>query len=187
MKIRTFICIEIPAPIKEKLTSLQNTLKSLGHGVSWTRTDGMHLTLKFLGDVDSTQIDIIADAVQRATIGMSPFFISIVGAGGFPNLHKPRVLWVGVEQRHGVVVEMQQKIEEELTKVGIPKEERKFSPHLTLGRVKIFQGVDGICNRLKELSFAEETFQVSEIVVMRSDLKSDGAVYTPLKTIELKS
>lgn len=183
--LRTFICIELSEKVRERIAELQQQLKPLGSGVSWTRPEGIHLTLKFLGDIESARVADIAGAVERAAQGVDPFRITVAGTGGFPNLSRPRVLWVGIESSASALFVVQSQIEIELARLGYPREERRFSPHLTLGRVKSPEAVREICRELQQRSFAPVTFTAGSIIIMRSDLKPDGALYTPLRTIEL--
>jgi len=185
MMVRTFICFDLPAEIREKLRVLQGALKPTSRGVSWTRPEGIHLTLKFLGDVDAERMTEIAAALSRTAAGLKTFAITVGRVGGFPNLRRPRVLWVGIEEPTGALTQLAGNIDEALGTLGFPREERSFSPHLTVGRVKSPDGIEAVCQKLNALSFAPMTFSPSELVVMRSDLRSDGAVYTPQKRIEL--
>ena len=183
--VRTFICIELPAHILERIAELQSQLKPLADGVSWTKPEGIHLTLKFLGDVESGRIGAIAEAVARACQGIAAFPVTIAGSGAFPNPGRPRVLWIGVREISGKLMKLQSRIEEELAALGYPREERRFSPHLTMARIKAPDSAPGICKELQQRGFAPEIFTAFSIIVMRSDLKYDGAVYTPLQSIEL--
>ncbi|MBN2413803.1 RNA 2',3'-cyclic phosphodiesterase [candidate division KSB1 bacterium] len=183
--IRTFICFEIPVPIKERIVKLQNELRSLGRGVRWVNPDGIHLTLKFLGDVQEKDIVKIAEAVKTSVNGFMPVKIKIANTGAFPNFKRPRVIWIGVEEPTGQLVEIHRVIEQELEKLEYEKENRNFSPHLTLGRIKSSDGIEKITNKLsnREINFGE--FTAVEIIIMKSELKPSGAVYTPLFKIEL--
>jgi 2'-5' RNA ligase len=184
-KIRTFVCFEIPASILERLSSLQDKLKSLGSGISWTRPEGIHLTLKFLGDVEEAQIDAIASAVEKAVAEVKPFTVTVKGTGAFPDFRRPRVLWAGIEEAGGSLLKLQSRIDEELLRLGFPKEKRGFSAHLTMGRVKSTQAIEKITARLREESMDAGEFIAEEIIVMQSNLLPTGAVYTPLRTIRM--
>ncbi|MBN2356224.1 RNA 2',3'-cyclic phosphodiesterase [candidate division KSB1 bacterium] len=186
MKIRTFVCIDIPAVIREKLAHLQDELKPLGRGVSYTRPAGIHLTLKFLGDVEAVRIDEIARGVQIAAGGINAFPIQLKDVGAFPNFRRPRVFWVGVHEPSGRLSQLQNNIEVELDALGWAREQRPFSPHLTVGRVKSFQNMEEIIEKFQAHSFPQQQFIAAEVTVMRSELKPSGAEYTPLKIIKLK-
>ena len=189
-QVRTFIAIELSEEVRAGLTRLQEELKRRGEGVKWVRPEGIHLTLKFLGNVPADRIEEIAQAVRDACVGFSPFQISFAGLGCFPNLRRPRVIWVGVEGETETVARLQRAIEGNLAALGFPPEERGFSPHLTLGRVRKEVG-SGERRRLGQLIEATAAGQlggmmVEAINVMRSDLKPTGAVYTQLASIKLK-
>ncbi len=186
-KIRTFIAIDIPVRQKEQMANLQRRLRELGGRVSWTRPEGVHLTLKFLGEVEEGQLPQVAEAVRRATRGVAPFEVNIQGTGAFPDFRRPRVLWVGIEEPSGRLKVLAQAVERELRGLGFPPEGRDFSPHLTLGRVKDPRGMEPVVRALRQEEFAGGSFAVHEVLVMRSDLKPTGAEYTALHRIALSS
>jgi 2'-5' RNA ligase len=191
-KIRTFIAIELDESIKDGLTKLQERLKGEAPrgSVRWVRLEGIHLTLKFLGDVPADQIGEIAKALQKSCQGFAPFSLSCGGLGCFPNLKRPRVLWVGIQEETGTLAQLQKAIEENVAPLGYPTEKRKFSPHLTLGRVQK-RASSGDRRRLGELVEASEIgnlgqMEVRSVNLMRSDLRPSGAVYTRLAKVELE-
>lgn len=185
-KIRVFICIELPEQIKEKLAEIQDELRPFSRGVRWTKPTGIHLTLKFLGDVDEEKIDEIADAVSNVCNGISSLELNLGDSGAFPNFKRPRVYWIGIEEPTGQLLALQADIEKELEKFGYAKENRKFFPHLTLGRVKFPDRLMDIHQKLDQYSLDRFNFTAHEIIVMKSDLQPSGAVYTPLRRIKLK-
>jgi 2'-5' RNA ligase len=203
-KIRTFIAIELDESIKDGLTKLQKRLKGEAPqgSVRWVRPEGIHLTLKFLGDVPADQIGEITRALQKSCQGFAPFSLSCGGLGCFPNLKRPRVVWVGIQEesesarggfgihRTGTLAQLQKAIEENVAPLGYPTEKRKFSPHLTLGRVQR-RVSSGDQRRLGELVGASQIgtlgqMEVRSVNLMRSDLRPSGAVYTWLAEMELK-
>jgi 2'-5' RNA ligase len=191
-KIRTFIAIELDESIQDGLTRLQEQLQGEAPrgSVRWVRPGGIHLTLKFLGDVPADQIGEITGALQKSCQGFAPFSLSCGGLGCFPNLKHPRVVWVGVQEETGTLAQLHKAIEENVAPLGYPTEKRKFSPHLTLGRVRRQVG-SGDRRRLGELVGASETgslgqMEVRSVNLMRSDLQPSGAVYTRLAEVELK-
>ena len=190
-KIRAFIAIELDESIKESLTKLQERLKGqVPQGsVRWVRSEGIHLTLKFLGDVPADQIGEITRALERSCQGFAPSSLSCGGLGCFPDLKRPRVVWVGVREETGTLAQLQKAIEENVAPLGYPPEKRKFSPHLTLGRVQR-RVSSGDLRRLGELVGASEIgtlgqMEVRSINLIRSDLRPSGAVYTRLAEMEL--
>jgi 2'-5' RNA ligase len=191
-KIRTFIAIELDESIKDSLTELQERLKGEAPrgSVRWVRSGGIHLTLKFLGDVPADQIGEITKALQKSCQGFAPFSLSCGGLGCFPNLRRPRVVWVGVQEETGTLAQLKKSIEENVAPLGYPSEKRKFSPHLTLGRVQKRVG-PGDRGRLGDLVGALEIgvlsqMEVRSVNLMRSDLRPSGAVYTRLAEVELR-
>ncbi len=186
-KIRTFICFELPDKIKEKIADLQDDLKPFGDGVRWMRPDSIHLTLKFLGDVEEEQIPEITSAVQKASDAIPPLKIQVSGCGAFPNFRRPRVFWVGVKEESGKLLELGSNIEMALEEIGYPKEKRDFSPHLTFGRVKSRNGIPEMTDFLKKHNFELKPFKADQVIVMQSQLRPTGAVYTPLKEVSLSA
>jgi 2'-5' RNA ligase len=184
-QIRTFICFELPGFIKTELQRVQNALKPISKSVRWSHVDGIHLTLKFLGDVDEEILDDIHNAVKKAAEKSEPFQIDISGVGAFPNFNRPNVYWIGVKESSGALLSIQQKIENELEQIGFAKERRPFSPHLTIGRVKSQEGLKEISKTLQNAKLPSMTFVAAEILVMKSVLQPGGARYTPLSVIKL--
>ena len=190
-KIRTFIAIELEQELLKKLTDLQDRLKAeMPRGaVRWVRPEGIHLTLKFLGDVPAKQIQDIAQAVEQGCAEVSPFTLTVGGSGCYPNLRRPRVVWVGVEEPTGNLAALQRAIERHVAPLGYPTERRPFSPHLTLGRVKR-QARQDERQAIGEAVAAAEVGALAEMAVagvgvIRSDLRPSGAVYTLLADVPL--
>jgi 2'-5' RNA ligase len=191
-KIRTFIAIELDESIKDGLTRLQEGLKGeVPQGsVRWVRPASIHLTLKFLGDVPADQIREITRALERSCQGFAPFSLTCGGLGCFPNLKRPRVVWVGVHEETGTLAQLQKAIEANVAPLGYPTEKRKFSPHLTLGRVQRRVSSSDL-HRLGEQVGSSEIgtlgqMEVRSVNLMRSDLRPSGAVYTRLAEVKLK-
>jgi len=183
--IRTFICIELPSDIKGRIAELQQDLKKFGRGVRWSRPDGIHLTLKFLGDVESDKMKEIGERVAVACKGIAPFHIELAQLGAFPNFKRPRVFWLGADEKGGFLARLQKATESQLSEIGFPKEARDFSPHLTIGRVKSGDGLDALCKALQNERIEPMPFVVKQVVVMQSQLRPSGPLYTPLNVINL--
>jgi 2'-5' RNA ligase len=183
--VRTFICIEIPETIKGRIDSLQHELRRLGAQVSWTRPSNIHLTIKFLGDVAATRIEDVKRAVERAAAGRPAFEIEVGGTGCFPAPRNPRVLWVGLTAIPGPLRDLHSALESELAREGFPKEAKKFSPHLTIGRVRNPQNAGRLAEELIRKGFEPESFHAVEIIVMRSDLNPSGSIYTQMDVTQL--
>jgi 2'-5' RNA ligase len=183
--VRTFICLEIPGSISERIGNLQTTLKAIDAQVSWTRPANIHLTLKFLGAVEATRIQNVARAVQRAVVGINKFEIEISGAGCFPSTRSPRILWIGLPEVPDALKQLYSNLEDELDREGFAREKRKFSPHLTIARLRGPKNATQLAELLIESGFTAERFTASEVIVMRSDLKPTGSIYTQQAIIKL--
>lgn len=185
-KLRTFVAIEIPNNVKEQIAAVQSELKRHGDRVSWVKSTNIHLTLKFLGDVEESLIDSIGKKIQTAAEKSAPFSGEIAELGAFPNLRRARVLWAGVNGAEIELTDLVRNLENELKDIGFPKEKRKFNPHMTIGRVKSPLSPHFIA-RIKQLEFNAGVLEGREIVFMRSDLKPTGAVYIPLSKARLRA
>jgi len=183
--IRTFICIEVPETIKSRIELLQHELRQSEAQVSWTRVSNIHLTIQFLGDIRPAQVEAVREAVERATKGISDFEIEVKGAGCFPSIKNPRVLWVGLNNIPDELRQLQKNVEDELAGEGFEREPKRFSPHLTIARIRSPHGAPSLAEKLIAKGFEPETFRVSEVIVMRSDLKPIGPIYTPQAIIKL--
>ena len=187
-KLRAFIAISLPEPVLQGIVTAQETLKRSGLKIRWVRKEGIHLTLKFLGDIDRDSVEKISEAMERATGSFSPFTLWAEGIGVFPNLRRPRVAWVGLSGDIEILRALQRDLESQLSGLGFPKEKRPFKGHLTLGRVK--GRLDGIKlqEALEDLGdFRTESFTAQSLVLFQSELRPDGAVYSRLAEAPLKS
>jgi 2'-5' RNA ligase len=188
--IRTFVAIELAAPILEKIGDLQSRMQQdLPPGLlRWVRPEGIHLTLKFLGEIPVEQVDRIAEALRQACAGYAPFDVSVAGMGCFPNTRRPRVVWVGVEEPSGALTRLQRDVEETIAPLGFPAEARGFSPHLTLGRVKGGgrQALEALGAYVERARVRLGEMSVGAVHLMRSDLRPGGAVYTALAVVALE-
>ncbi len=134
--MRVFIAFPLPAELKAKLSSLQQEFRRLPLEATWVREAGFHVTLKFLGEVEPTQIPPIVACMIDTAHYYPPFELALIGVGVFPHESRPRVLWVGIQDETGVLAQLQHALEERLTQIGYGTEDRPFTAHLTLARVK---------------------------------------------------
>lgn len=186
--IRTFIAIQIPESIKNEIFLIQAKLRAAGKGISWTKADNIHLTLKFLGPTDDTLIDSIRDKISASIAGKKPFKIQVNGLGAFPTLKRPRIIWIGANAESDHLREISRNLNENLESLGFESEKRKFTAHLTIGRVKDARKISPILERMNDLTnFDAGEFMVEKIELIKSDLHPSGAIYTPLRKIMLDS
>jgi len=187
-KIRTFIAISLPESVLQAMGQAQQTLGTLGRGIRWVRKDAIHLTLKFLGDVDREDVEKIQIAVERATEEASPFVLAGQGAGVFPDLRRPRVIWIGLSGDLQMLFALQGNVESQLEGLGFPKDKRLFKGHLTLGRVKGRLDAAELREALEGLTgFHTDAFTVQSVALFQSTLRPQGAVYTKLAEVPLGS
>ncbi len=180
--IRTFIAIEIPDEVKAKMREVQDGLRKSGADVGWVRMEGVHLTLKFLGNVESGRIEELAKAVEEAAAGTGPIELSVGGIGVFPNERSPRVVWLGLSGELEALAGLYEKVEAACEGLGFKRESRPFKAHLTLGRVKSPKGRDRLMRAVAEIEKIElGGFTAEAVSVMRSELRPTGAVYTELR------
>lgn len=188
--IRTFIAIELSATILDRLGDLQSRMQRdlPPKLLRWVRPEGIHLTLAFLGDIPVEQVDPIAAALAEACAGHAPLTVSIAGMGCFPNVRRPRVVWVGVEEPSGELAHLQHDIEQALVPLGFRPEARAFHPHLTLGRVKGGggQALAALGAYVERANVRIGEMKVQAVHLMRSDLRPSGAVYTELAVVPLE-
>ncbi len=183
--MRTFIAVEVPVDAKNRIAELENRLKGTGTDIKWVEPGNIHITLKFLGDIDADQTAVIQKGLREALDAISPFALNLGRVGAFPDLNRPRVFWVSVEEGKDELIAMQQHIETELHARGFVREERPFSPHLTIGRVRSPRGMGKLTEMVRSSAFETESFPVTRVAVVKSDLKPDGPVYTIIDHVEL--
>lgn len=184
--IRTFIAIEIPNSIKTTLTAMQHDLQRAAADVSWTKPENFHLTLRFLGEVEERRIEEVKDVCDKAAAAFRPFMLRLNNAGVFPNFRQPRVLWAGLAGEIEVAQKLQAHLEKSLVSLGFAPEDKPFKPHLTVGRVKSPKNARQVAALTEIHSLPELSFEVREIVLMKSELHSTGARYTTLAKSELQ-
>lgn len=183
--MRCFIAIELPVAAKDQLRGLTDRLRPLSRGVRWVAVESLHLTLKFLGEAGDETVVEVSRVLTGVCAGHRPFDILLRGAGAFPGMRDPNVLWLGVEGPESLR-ELHRDVDRALGALGFEREERKFSPHLTLGRVKDTRGIEPV---VKELATFRETvfgtIHVDHVVLMKSTLKPAGAEYSPITVCRL--
>jgi len=170
----------------ERIGKVQQDLKSARADVRWVSPYNIHLTLKFFGNIEESQIDAIVQTITGPARTMAPISITVQGTGAFPGLKNPRVIWIGLYDKSKVLASFQRQLEGELQKIGFPSEDRPFHPHLTLGRMRTSRGKDDLIRgmeRYREEGFG--SFQADRVVLFKSDLRPEGAVYTRLREVKL--
>jgi RNA 2',3'-cyclic 3'-phosphodiesterase len=182
---RTFIGLELPEAVRVQAGALQGRLAGLGDKIRWVNPRNLHLTLRFLGEISRSQVETVCLAVRSAAARTDAFPIHLSGTGCFPSPRRPRAFWIGVADASNLI-RLFETVEEELFSAGFPRETRPFSPHLTLGRVRVDRSSARLGEAMTGAEFDMAPFPVTEVTVMRSDLKASGAVYTPIAKLKLR-
>ena len=189
--VRAFIAIELPQVTLDALAEVQTRLTHQvpADSLRWVKPANIHLTLKFLGQVPTVQIATISVALKHAVSGAHGFPFEVMKAGCFPNLRRPRVVWIGVDEPTGALVAVQRSIESAIAPLGYPGEPHAFQPHLTLGRTaRDVKPVD-----LHKIGDAVQSAKIGllghvhadSVVLFQSDLASGGSIYTALTRVPL--
>lgn len=191
-QIRSFIAVELPEAVRKGLQQLQTELTLHQYSfVKCVAPEGIHLTLKFLGNISAQKVAAVTGVMEQASQGVSPFELQLTEVGAFPNMRRPRVLWVGIKGEVDKLINWQQRLDDGLVPLGFAKEARPFTPHLTLARIRenclagdVLNFGDMISKTHVEVDYR---FTVSSLNLMRSQLFATGAVYSCLAEVKLKS
>jgi 2'-5' RNA ligase len=182
--IRSFICLNIPHEWERALAGVAGPLKKLRSRISWTGS--FHLTLKFLGGISSSKLEQVQGVLEDVVKGFSPFSLTLGEVGCFPGLKAPRVLWVGVKTDENTLSDLQQHLDKRLERIGFQREKRRFTPHLTLARIRRLEISDRLGERLRSAKSPEvSSFRVTSVELMQSQLNRDGAQYSVLGSYTL--
>ncbi|MFH1395681.1 MAG: RNA 2',3'-cyclic phosphodiesterase [Candidatus Omnitrophota bacterium] len=184
-EIRTFIAVELSDEAKAELSRIQSVFQKNPDNIKWVKPDNIHLTLKFLGNIQENKSEEIENVLKKAVLGIAPFEIVLHGLGVFPGENVPRVLWVGIKDGAKQLTDIADKIETLLAEKGFPKEKRNFSAHLTLGRIKHIKNRTLFKNLLNSVIVKQVSVHVGRIVLFKSKLSSEGALHEVLQVINL--
>ena len=188
--IRSFIAVNLPSELLNRIGRFQDDLREVvpGAAVRWTRADQIHLTLRFLGNVPEAALPELSDALRRACQTAEPFHLRALGAGCFPDLRRPKIVWVGLTGSNDALAQLQGGIARATEQWG-EREDREFHPHLTLGRMKQPdpRAARAIAQALEQAgNVALGEWQVEGVDLMRSDLSSTGPRYSLLTRVTLE-
>jgi 2'-5' RNA ligase len=180
--VRLFVAVDVPEEVKSSIEAdVVEPLRSTVEAAKWTRPEGRHLTLAFLGEVADDRVAEIASALAEATTQHRSFDASFDRLGGFPNDRRPRVLWVGIGNGADALVALQSDVADALVPLGFAREERPFHPHLTLARFQRPRTIEP----LPSVRIPDARFTVGEVVLFRSQLHPKGARYTALERLAM--
>ena len=183
-----FCAIDLPDVVRGRLEDHVSRLRKQVPEVaaSWSRVENIHLTLKFFGNVEVTQIQKISDAAERVAKQFSSFQIAVGETGVFPRPSRPQVLWIGVNDPSGQLASVQERFENECEAEGFAKENRAYRPHLTIARLRNPEGARRLADAHLEMRFEAIDLKVRELVVFRSELSPKGSKYTKISAADFR-
>jgi len=184
--IRSFIAIDTAPEVKAAIVEVEERLKATNAEVRWEPIEKFHITLKFLGNVEEVKLESLEKRLEEALSAFPAFKMTYQAVGCFPNQYHPRVVWIGAENEDGTLTRIEETIEEVSNSLGFPREERQFHPHITIGRVKGSRNLKALVSELVNTSFAPRSSLINEVLLMKSDLRPSGSVYTALKRFPLR-
>jgi len=185
---RVFIAIELPPESRKRITEHIDLLRhEVPHvRASWARAENLHLTLKFLGDIPVSSVPALSDATRVAALAVNPFELLISGSGVFPPQRRPNVLWIGIRDPSQNLHQLYGTLEDRCAAAGFEREARAYHPHLTIARLRSPGGARDLAQRHKEMDFSALNMAVSELVVFRSELRSEGSLHTAISRHDLR-
>lgn len=190
--MRSFIALELPYEPKKAAAQVMAQLKPNGPDVKWVKPQGLHLTLKFLGEVKSEMLADLGKSLDKACAGRGVLELGLSSVGAFPGLNRPQVVWLGMTGQVRELTELKAAVEQNMETLGFAPEDRPFKPHLTLGRLRRSRGkrqrpdTKPLTLALAGLSaFKGPDFKADKVVLMKSTLTPAGAVYKPLHVATL--
>jgi 2'-5' RNA ligase len=184
VKKRLFIATNISNEARIKIAAYTDNLRGMFPHcrVSWTKPENLHLTLKFLGNVDESRVEDIGKTIESSIADLPGFSLELADTGVFPSMRKPKVLWIGVTDRGRSLSVVAQQIERHLALIGFPKEGRDFSPHLTIGRVRQNDISREVAEAHLDLGFEPVGFGVDRVGLYESRLTASGPIYSEFRS-----
>lgn len=192
--MRIFCAVELPEDVRARVAAhiarLRAAAADLPLKISWERAEKLHLTLKFLGEIEAERIESLQHAAERAAGSVEKFEARLQDGGAFPARGNPRVLWLGLQDETDAIARLQERLEAECARENFPREARPFHPHITIARIRVPAAAPArhLAKLHSEMKFEPPaSFNVNDLVVMRSELGAGGSRYTPLSRHELKA
>lgn len=183
--MRLFVAIELTDEVREALTEVQSALGRTAEGVRWVRAEQLHLTVKFLGETPDAEVARAAEAVARSAARAKPFEMGLTDSGCFPPRGPVRIVWAGMHDPSGSLLECVNAVEEEMEGIGFPRESRPFSPHITIGRAREGRSSDGTRSAVEGVKMERVGQLVNELTLMSSVLSPKGPSYSVVSRARL--
>ncbi len=186
-QMRLFVAVNFPPEIKQALGSFINDLRAMPADVKWVGAQNLHLTVQFLGDTGEDLAPQVVEALKRSAVGVAPFYLTLGGVGVFPSRDRPRVFWAGVHGETAVLAELHRKVQKELGQLGFAPDQKRFSPHLTLARLRFPQGFTAVFEKAEKIARGKEfgCAKIQSVDLMLSELNPRGPRYSVLAGIQL--
>jgi len=185
--IRAFIAIPLEPKIQHAIECVQDHLKKTNSDVKWVTPKNIHITLKFLGDVDTEQINSVKQTLANLFQNTRSFKVELSRLGAFPNIDRPRTLWVGLKDSKQRLSRIAVSLEKALGKIGFQGDQKSFSPHITIGRIRSSKNISALSKSMSNYQISENCTQnISKIILFQSNLCPDGPIYKSLYQIKLK-
>ncbi|MGB7211656.1 MAG: RNA 2',3'-cyclic phosphodiesterase [Gemmatimonadales bacterium] len=184
--IRLFAALPVPAPALEQVTALLRELRERPWPVRWVPATGVHLTLKFYGEVADERVDAIAESIAFSVAGTGPLAFQLAPLGAFPSWEKARVVWLGIDAPPALEL-LQDRVERHAESLGFPIEGATFRPHVTLGRVREGERLSPGAIKALAAHGLTDPFSVDEVVLYQSTLDRHSPAYVPLRTFRLSA
>jgi 2'-5' RNA ligase len=183
--MRCFIAVKISAEQRNRIAALIDDFRREDVRVKWVKPENLHVTLKFLGEVDERNFPDMFAALEKSLTSCKEFDFCLKGLGCFPDTRRPRVIWVGIDEGADELKKVARDIDQIMCEFGFKPEKRGFSAHLTIGRVKDPRGIEVLTNRFDDIKFESDSCTIDEIIFYQSILKREGPTYIPQKRIKL--
>ena len=185
-RVRSFVAACLPEPVREDLARLQGRLRGRGVDARWVAAGSIHLTFKFLGEIEEPLFEAAAQALGAPLGVRGPLRVAVRGVGAFPSPKRARVVWVGLDGDVGPLARLALELEARVEPLGIARERRPFQPHLTLGRAKSPSGIRGLEDALAaENDYRGLAFEIADLTLYESRLRPEGPLYLPRLSIPL--
>lgn len=183
-QLRAFLAIDVDEDLKAKMYRIVKEFKQIDARIKYVELENLHLTLKFFGDIDIEGIDLLSSKIENVVSNFDKFTVKIKGCGAFPNTNRIKVIWLGLDE-DAIVKQLHDELDKEFVKLGFDKD-RKFSTHLTIGRMKSAKGKDKVKSKIEEFSEVEiGEMCVDKIILKKSTLTPQGPIYDDIKIFKL--
>jgi 2'-5' RNA ligase len=183
---RLFVAFSPPPTLKAAIGRLVSDLRVAGADVRWEAEDQLHATLTFLGNAGEQLLPAIINVVERCGRSTPPCLVTYYGLGAFPSLRRPRVVWLGCEEKTGTLSSLKERLDRDLIPLGFRAEERPFHPHVTLGRVRGERNIRNLISMMEKCMFEPQSAEIGEVQLMKSELNPGGSVYSVVHSTQLQ-